>query len=296
MVLLLVLVIVALLAALLTQLAFSTLVDLRLTETFRDSTRAYYLTKGGIQVGRMVLADDKNNYDGADELWAQGITNYPVGDIGVVSITITAIDGKVNINGLINSSGNIDAVIKDRCLRLFEVAGIDNAAAHVDTLIDWIDPDNDPQPDGAEADYYAHQTPPAYCKNGELSTVEELQLVAGFTKEEVDKLRPHITVYGDGKIHLNSASAIVLCSLAPGMDIDSAEMIVNQLKDNAFHSVEELKLLPGWENFYWAINTFLTVKAKYYTITSSSEVNDGHCRASAVVKKEGNSLLYLHID
>lgn len=47
MALLLVLAITALLAALLSQLSFSTLVDLRLTETYRDTTRAYYLAKGG---------------------------------------------------------------------------------------------------------------------------------------------------------------------------------------------------------------------------------------------------------
>ena len=47
MALLLVLVVVALLTSMLTDLAFSTLVDMRLTETFRDSTRAYYLAKGG---------------------------------------------------------------------------------------------------------------------------------------------------------------------------------------------------------------------------------------------------------
>ena len=40
MALLLVLVVVALLTSLLTDLAYSTLVDMRLTETFRDSTRA----------------------------------------------------------------------------------------------------------------------------------------------------------------------------------------------------------------------------------------------------------------
>ena len=47
MALLVVLVIIALLTSVLTELAFSTLVDLRLAETFRDSTRAYYLAKGG---------------------------------------------------------------------------------------------------------------------------------------------------------------------------------------------------------------------------------------------------------
>jgi general secretion pathway protein K len=157
MVLLLVLFITALLAALLSELAFSTLVDLRLAETYRDSTRAYYLAKGGIQVGSMVLADDGNDYDGNDELWAQGISNYPVGDIGIVSITITALDGKININRLISNSDNIDVVVKDRCLRLFNILGIDAAQEHIYALIDWIDSDNrsdnNPGGYGAEAEY-----------------------------------------------------------------------------------------------------------------------------------------------
>ena len=55
MALLLVLVVVALLTSLLTELAYSTLVDMRLTETFRDKTKAYYLAKGGIKAGRMIL-------------------------------------------------------------------------------------------------------------------------------------------------------------------------------------------------------------------------------------------------
>ena len=63
MALLLVLVVVALLTSLLTELAFSTLIDLRLTETFRDSTRAYYLARGGVAAGRMILQEDRNQYD-----------------------------------------------------------------------------------------------------------------------------------------------------------------------------------------------------------------------------------------
>ena len=52
MALLLVLLVVVMLTTLLTEFAFSTLVDLRLTETFRDNIRAYYLAKGGINAGR----------------------------------------------------------------------------------------------------------------------------------------------------------------------------------------------------------------------------------------------------
>ena len=80
MVLLLVLVVVALLSALLSEFAFSTLIDMRLTETFRDTTRAEYLARGGITAGRMILQIDKNDYDARNdpyELWAVGVQDYP---------------------------------------------------------------------------------------------------------------------------------------------------------------------------------------------------------------------------
>ena len=73
MVLLLVLLVVALLATVLTELSFSTLIDMRLAETFRDSTRANYLARGGLEVGKMLLQDDNNNYDATDEIWAIGV-------------------------------------------------------------------------------------------------------------------------------------------------------------------------------------------------------------------------------
>ena len=61
MALLLVLVIVALLSALVIEFSFSTLVDLRATETFRDRTKAYYLARGGIEAARTILQEDKND-------------------------------------------------------------------------------------------------------------------------------------------------------------------------------------------------------------------------------------------
>ena len=87
MVLLVVLLIVALLVTLLVEFAFSSLVDLRLAETYRDTTRAYYLARGGITVGRTILQEDINGYDSLDELWAQGVEGYPVAD-GTVSIRV----------------------------------------------------------------------------------------------------------------------------------------------------------------------------------------------------------------
>lgn len=293
--LLLVLAITALLAALLSQLSFSTLVDLRLTETYRDTTRAHYLAKGGVQVGQMILANDNNSYDGADELWAQGVANYPVGDFGEISLTITALGGKININNLITAAGNTDSVVMDRCLRLFDALGMTDGPARVDAIIDWIDADDDPQPSGAESGYYARQTPASYCKNGPFDTLEELAMVAGFSAKDVEALRPHLSVYGDGKLHINSATAEVISALAEEVGLSTAQMIVEQRQSSPYQSVEELKQLPNMDSFYWAINNFLTVECNTYRITTDARVGDGRRQASATVNKDSNKLLYFQL-
>ncbi|MDX2495294.1 MAG: hypothetical protein QNK27_10065, partial [Desulfuromusa sp.] len=86
MALLLVLIVVTLLTAILMELSYSTLIEQRLTETFRDSTRAYFLARGGITAGQKLLLSDNNEYDAPTEIWGGGIINYPVGE-GFVTLT-----------------------------------------------------------------------------------------------------------------------------------------------------------------------------------------------------------------
>jgi len=157
MVLLLVLVVIALLSALLSEFAFSTLVDMRLTETFRDSTKAEYLALGGIKAGRMILQDDNNNYDAhsQSEYWSLGIDDYPLAE-GTISVKIEDLDGRLWLNKLVDAAGNPNTLYRERFIRLCSELHIDNSEALADALIDWIDADQDPGPGGAEdSDYLA---------------------------------------------------------------------------------------------------------------------------------------------
>ena len=77
MALLLVLVIVTLLSALLIDFSFSTLVDLRATETFRDRTKAYYLARGGVEAARMILQQDKKSVRSSVGILGRRTGKYP---------------------------------------------------------------------------------------------------------------------------------------------------------------------------------------------------------------------------
>jgi type II secretory pathway component PulK len=84
--------------------------------------------------------------------------------------------GKLNINALfaLDSSGK---VLHDALMKLPNMT--DDIAW---SIVDWIDPDEEPNPGGAESEYYGSRQPNPYqCKNAPLDTIEELLLVKGVT-------------------------------------------------------------------------------------------------------------------
>jgi len=88
---------------------------------------------------------------------------------------VTDEGGKLNINALfaLDTSGK---VLHDALMKLPNMT--DEIAW---SIVDWIDPDEEPNPGGAESIYYTGRTPPYQCKNAKLDSIEELLLVKGVT-------------------------------------------------------------------------------------------------------------------
>ncbi|HLW66430.1 MAG TPA: type II secretion system protein GspK [Gemmataceae bacterium] len=68
-------------------------------------------------------------------------------------------------------------------LMSFAVTDPNMTADIADSIIDWIDSDDDPRPNGAESSYYQGLSPPYRAKNAPLESVEELLLVKGVTPQ-----------------------------------------------------------------------------------------------------------------
>ncbi|KIH75831.1 general secretion pathway protein K [Geoalkalibacter ferrihydriticus] len=307
MVLLMVLVVVALLSALLTEFAFSTLVDLRLVETYRDSTRSYYLARGGVRAGQMILQEDQNHYDARNELWGQGVANFPVGDEGVITIDIEDLDGRLAINALVRGN-NPEPVQRERLTRLFEHFDFDHPADMVAALIDWLDTDSETYDQdgalGAESNYYQSLNPPYMARNGPLVSLDELALVRGFTPEIVDRLRPHVTIYGNLRVNLNTASPEVIATLYFDEDrrifFEEAEAIAEARDLSPFETLEDFQReFPGlWELFPTSaeLTYSITFRSDFYRIRSQAWVNDGTRTVTAVVGKRNNQIHSLRVD
>ncbi len=85
---------------------------------------------------------------------------------------------KLNLNALVQMDKENPGIGEQLLMTL---PGMDVTIA--DAILDWLDPDDTPRDNGAEADYYAALNPPYAPKNGPIDTIEELLLVRGVTPE-----------------------------------------------------------------------------------------------------------------
>src|SRR3954465_13719763 len=175
---------------------YSALMDAEVmaAERIRKTAEAKALADSGIHVALAYVADkdafegklNKNPYDNPAAF--QGVIvregssprtqgrfslvslNYGA-DAGAGSVPIryglTDEAGKLNINALfaLDSSGK---VLHDALMKLPNMT--DEIAW---SIVDWIDPDEEPNAGGAESEYYGTRTPPYQCKNAPLDTIEE---------------------------------------------------------------------------------------------------------------------------
>ncbi len=154
--------------------------------------------------------------------WAQPGGFEPLND-AVMRTTITDEYGKLNLNALVdNQNGRqIREHLRYALQEFFRIRG-EAASAEVDpeslveSIIDWIDDDDEQEPGGAESDFYLASENPYNAKNGPMDSLDELLLIKGMTPalffgaKGIDPpqlpLTEFLTVHGDwlGRINPNT--------------------------------------------------------------------------------------------
>lgn len=301
MALLMVLVVVALLSSLLIEFSFSSLVDLRATENYRDRTKAYYLARGGIEAGRMILAEDINDYDHSSEFWGTGLPGIPAGD-GDISIQISDYSGRFNVNFVADTRGNpLPGYhrFKVLCEELLEIDSVESQAL-ADSLVAWFNADTTETT--SDDLYYAALDPPYSRRGGHLLSLDELRMVKGFSDEYCERLQPYLRVVGGERININSAAAVVLYawqfSAAEGnvsivFDRQDIEAIVAYRQKSAYENLQDLSLAEGIGDRWsaaWVAGS-VAVKGEIFALESRGRVGEGGRLATALISKKDNDLL-----
>lgn len=192
---------------------------------------------GGIL--RQDLQDSVTDHLG--EIWATEIPALPlVSDTiqGEVFGAVEDLQGRFNINNLIDGNGEVDAESLKQFRRLLTALDLDPRFAGI--AADWLDADRIAEfPDGAEDPIYTGMIPPYRTANQSLTNATELAALDGMDKASFDTLLPHIVALpGRTAINVNTATAAVLQSLDENMTVADVQRLLAEREEGGFPDID----------------------------------------------------------
>lgn len=281
-------------------LAFRSKVGLCQTQLLVDRAQQDEIALAVCAQARRLLAIDDPNVDSVDDVWfgwraLEMPRDFSGGNVsGQIWWRLVDESSKINVN---QAPSDV----------LSRIDGLDQAA--VASILDWIDEDDLPNPDGAEEAYYASLSPGYACRNGSLESLEELTLIKGITadlyfgsgrqapsfdhlalghaqptadEEDSAGLCELLTVYGDGRINLNTALPGVLKAIPLLSEAAVSEILLQQrvggrtfatqddiLTNDVFSDTDEIVLLQVAK--FNSSHFQLQIKARFERMNSTCE-------------------------
>jgi general secretion pathway protein K len=338
--LIIVMIVIFVLAMLAGGFAYSMKVEMRLARTAMSDNELEWLGRAGVDLARYVIITEsripgQGAHNSLNQKWAGGpggtndllaavsLENVPVGN-GSITVKIVDLERKVNIN-------TVDQTTLQRALDLIGVdAGSFSTIA--DSLLDWIDPDDNRHLSGAESDYYLSLKPPYFAKNGPLDDISELLLIRGITPEmywgpalvrhtysRYQPLPPGgpaseeplysvglveiFTALSSGRININTAPLATL-QMIPGVDENIAAAIIQFRSgldgvdgtedDIPFSNVGQLINIPGMNPLaVQHLTRYCDVRSFTFEVHVDAEIGGVKRVYTALLRRAANNDLQL---
>lgn len=305
--LIMVLWVVTILSVVALEFCFAMRTEINITKNFKEELQLYAMAEGGIQraiteliykndsrIQQMRKAQKPEEAPPEQKEWVTDGRPYRLAfDQGSCEIRIMSEAGKININ-----------LVSESTLRkIIGQLGLEGEKRDivVDSILDWRDPDDFYRTNGAENEYYQSLKEPYFCKNGNLSSIEELLLIRGVTpalfygikgikkEEAIGKgeeemkvnrtgLKDIFSIYSPQElVDINSATSPVLSFLL-GIPKELAQLIVKAREEKGFeHQQDLLQRVPEVSPFLGEIGGLIVFRSTttYYTIESRAKPKEG---------------------
>ena len=220
-------------------LSWDNALDVRRTMVMLYRDQAIQVAVGSEGWVRSILRDDQasSTTDHLGEIWATEIPALPLDTEAVqgeIFGQIEDLQGRFNINNLLDSKGEIDQPSFEQYERLLEALGLNARLAGI--TADWLDTDQTERiPDGAEDPLYSGLMPPYRTANQRISNITELAALDGMDRASFEILLPHVTALPERTpINVNTATLAVLQSLGPNIRETDAEGLIALREDGGF--------------------------------------------------------------
>ena len=216
-------------------LAWDNALDVRRTMNLLNQEQAVQVALGAESWVSVILRQDLSDSetDHLGESWAIALPSLLI-DGGDVTGSIEDLQGRFNVNNLIDESGQVVTRTLQHFQRLLIALNLDPRFAGI--AADWIDDNIEPIfPDGAEDVTYTGIIPPYRSANQSLTSASELAALEGMDRQSFNVLRPHITALpGRTHINVNTATEAVLQSLDENISATDVERLLAERENVGF--------------------------------------------------------------
>jgi general secretion pathway protein K len=287
MALIIALLIVAMATLVATTLSFDFSLDQRRSQSLLLTLQSRQLALGAEAWASEVLRDDLENSttDHLGEEWAMQLPPLPADEFLVQGV-LEDMQGRFNLNNLVNSKGETDPIELAQFQRLLLALELDPRIAGV--TADWIDPDTQAGfPDGAEDDFYTGSEIPYRTPNTYITTITELQAVQGMTDEGFRKLMPFVSALPPGtQLNVNTAPPLVLQSLSEGIDIIQAETLAADAAEEGFPDLQAFTAIVDPD-----VLPTLTLSSDYFRLTVRVTIGTYSLTMYSLLFRDSNGLV-----
>ncbi|HEY7788134.1 MAG TPA: type II secretion system minor pseudopilin GspK [Casimicrobiaceae bacterium] len=253
----------------------------------RDQVQAQSIALAGIQWARQILDADAQAgpIDDLGEPWALPLPATPV-ENGDVEGRIVDAQSLFNVNNL--ASATHSTFERTRFARLFATLGI--PAATLASVIDWVDADNVPQPDGAEDAWYLGQADPLLPPNAPATRIEEVSSVRGMTMPAMASIVRFITsIPVDTPLNVNTAAAELLAASLDNIEPSQVAALVASRNEHPFTSLADFRArLPDGVSMI-GNEAMYSVGSRYFLVTVRARQGETIAQARALIEREGHA-------
>jgi general secretion pathway protein K len=237
---------------------------------------------------------------GEDTAWMSYTLNDKIEYFGVIDE-----ERKININ-------MTTANILTRLLEKVWGEKPDDARRSAETILDWRQFGESQLIGFFSDEYYRSLEYPYSKKNSPYESLDELLLVRGMTKEKYQKLIKYVTIYGEGRININTAPMEVLYALGLEEALIMKIVEARQGQDNLEATADDhvfsktfdvgtelnqiIRLTPDERAAIDRLNqlSLLTTNSYYFSIHTESRLPHGSYSKTthAVISSRENRIIY----